>query len=125
MASGYRRGRIHPATRAFQAIRIQVNSELEALERALTACLDVLAVGGRLCVITFHSLEDRIVKRFIAREAEGDPAYRGLPKVPPTAQPRLKRVGRLVRPSREEVDANPRARSAKLRVAERLGVLAT
>ena len=124
-SSGYRRGRVHPATRVFQAVRIQINAELGALEGALERCLELLAEGGRLCVISFHSLEDRIVKRFIAREAKGDPAYAGLPDVPPQARPRLRRIGRLVRPSAAEVSANPRARGARLRVAERLRVSVT
>ena len=124
-SSGYRRSRVHPATRVFQAIRIQINAELAALERALERCVELLAAGGRLCAISFHSLEDRIVKRLIAREAKGDPAYAGLPDTPPHARPRLRRIGRLIRPSAAEVAANPRARGARLRVAERLGVPAT
>ena len=87
--------------------------------------MELLTTGGRLCVISFHSLEDRIVKRFIAREAKGDPAYAGLPEMPPLARPRLRRIGRLIRPSAAEVSNNPRARSARLRVAERLEVFAT
>ena len=117
--AGHQRGRIHPATRAFQAIRIAVNDELGALERALDQCLALLATGGRLVVISFHSLEDRIVKRFMAREARGDEAYAGLPYVPPFARPRLKLIGKLVRPTDEEVERNPRSRSARLRIAER------
>jgi 16S rRNA (cytosine1402-N4)-methyltransferase len=117
--AGRQSGRIHPATRAFQAIRIAVNDELGALERALAQSLDLLAAGGRLVVISFHSLEDRIVKRFMAREARGDEAYAGLPDIPPHARPRLKLIGRLVRPTAEEVERNPRSRSARLRVAER------
>ena len=124
-SSGYRRSRVHPATRVFQAIRIQINAELAALERALERCVELLTAGGRLCVISFHSLEDRIVKRLIAREAKGDPAYAGLPDTPPHARPRLRRIGRLIRPSAAEVARNPRARGARLRVAERLGVPAT
>ena len=113
--------RIHPATRVFQALRIQVNDELRALEEALLPCVKLLRSGGRLCVISFHSLEDRIVKRFMAHEARGDPAYAGLPDIPREAQPTLRIVGGLIRPSPAEVAANPRARSARLRVAERLG----
>jgi 16S rRNA (cytosine1402-N4)-methyltransferase len=124
-SSGYKRSRIHPATRVFQAIRIQINAELAGLERGLERCVELLAESGRLCVISFHSLEDRIVKRFIAREAKGDPAYAGLPEIPPHARPRLRRVGRLVRPSAAEIDINPRARGARLRSAERLEVAAT
>jgi 16S rRNA (cytosine1402-N4)-methyltransferase len=114
------RRRIHPATRVFQAIRIAVNDELAALERGLVQAVDLLAEGGRLVVISFHSLEDRIVKRFIARESRGDPAYAGLPEMPPAARPRLRPVGRLVRPGDAELESNPRSRSARLRVAERL-----
>jgi 16S rRNA (cytosine1402-N4)-methyltransferase len=114
------RRRIHPATRVFQAIRIAVNDELAALERGLAQAVDLLAEGGRLVVISFHSLEDRIVKRFIARESRGDPAYAGLPDMPPAARPRLRPVGRLVRPENAELESNPRSRSARLRIAERL-----
>ena len=113
------RTRIHPATRTFQAIRIALNDELGALERALEQSLAVLAEGGRLAVISFHSLEDRIVKRFMAREARGDEAYAGLPDIPPHARPRLTLVGKLVRPAEAELERNPRARSARLRIAER------
>ena len=111
--------RLHPATRAFQAIRIAVNAELAALESVLPQAVALLAAGGRLVVISFHSLEDRIVKRFFAREARGDEAYAGLPNVPPHARPRLRLVGKLVRPGADEVESNPRARSARLRIAER------
>ena len=110
----------HPATRTFQAIRIHVNGELDALESALPQAVRLLAPGGRLCVISFHSLEDRIVKRFIRREEQGDPVYAGLPNVPLHARARLKRVGGAVMAGEAEVRANPRARSAVLRVAERL-----
>ena len=114
--------RIDPATRTFQALRIRVNGELEALEAALPQAVQLLAPGGRLCVISFHSLEDRIVKRYIRREEQGDPVYAGLPaaQVPPHARPRLKRVGKAIEASEAEVARNPRARSAVLRVAERL-----
>jgi 16S rRNA (cytosine1402-N4)-methyltransferase len=110
----------HPATRTFQAIRIHVNGELDALEAALPQAVRLLAPGGRLCVISFHSLEDRIVKRFMRREEQGDPVYAGLPGIPPHARPRLRRVGRAIDASDAEVARNPRARSAVLRVAERL-----
>jgi 16S rRNA (cytosine1402-N4)-methyltransferase len=115
-----KRRRIHPATRVFQAIRIAINDELAVLERGLEQAVDLLAEGGRLVVISFHSLEDRIVKRFIARESRGDPAYAGLPEIPPAARPRLRPVGRLVRPQEQELESNPRSRSARLRIAERL-----
>jgi 16S rRNA (cytosine1402-N4)-methyltransferase len=117
--AGRSRERIHPATRVFQAIRIALNDELGALERGLVQALALLAERGRLVVISFHSLEDRIVKRFMAREARGDEAYAGLPTVPAHARPRLKLVGKLVRPGAAELERNPRARSARLRVAER------
>ena len=110
----------HPATRSFQAIRIHVNRELEALEAALPQAVRLLAPGGRLCVISFHSLEDRIVKRFIRREAQGDPVYAGLPEVPPHARPTLRKRGAAVTAGEAELARNPRARSAVLRVAERL-----
>ena len=110
----------HPATRSFQAIRIHVNRELEQLQAALPQAVRLLAPGGRLCVISFHSLEDRIAKRFIRREEQGDPVYAGLPQVPPHARPRLKRVGGAIVAGEAEVASNPRARSAVLRIAERL-----
>lgn len=115
-----RNEKLHPATRVFQAIRIAVNAELAALEQVLRQSLEVLAAGGRLVVVSFHSLEDRIVKRFMARESRGDPVYAGLPDVPAAARPRLRIIAKLVRPSAQEVARNPRARSARLRVAERL-----
>ncbi len=110
----------HPATRTFQAIRMRINAELESLEAALPQAVRLLAPGGRLCVISFHSLEDRIVKRFISREAQGDPHYAGLPDVPPHARPRLAKRGGAITPSDAEIERNPRARSARLRIAERI-----
>ncbi len=107
----------HPATRTFQAIRIHVNRELEALRAGLAQAVEALAPGGRLVVISFHSLEDRIVKRFLRGEARPAPPAPGLP--PPRA-PRLRLLGGPVRPGAAEVAANPRARSAVLRAAERL-----
>jgi len=106
----------NPATRTFQALRIHVNAELEELEQGLNAALELLAPGGRLVVIAFHSLEDRIVKRFIARESRDEPDRRA-PFAPPRPV-RLRALGRI-RASAAEVAANPRARSAVLRVAER------
>jgi 16S rRNA (cytosine1402-N4)-methyltransferase len=106
-----------PATRTFQALRIFVNAELEELEQALNAALELLTPGGRLVVIAFHSLEDRIVKRFIARESRSE-VDRRAPFAPPAAK-RLRALGR-VRPGPAEVAANPRARSAIMRVAERI-----
>jgi 16S rRNA (cytosine1402-N4)-methyltransferase len=110
----------HPATRTFQAIRIHVNRELEEAEAALPQAVSLLAPGGRLCVISFHSLEDRLVKRFMRREAQGDPIYAELPNVPPHARPRLQLIGGAVMPGAAEIARNPRARSAVLRVAERV-----
>jgi len=121
-AAGRGKPKLHPATRVFQAIRIAVNRELDALETALAQAEALLAPGGRLVVISFHSLEDRIVKRHFARASRGDPRYAGLPNVPPAARPTLKRIGRLIRPTPEEIARNPRARSARLRVAEKLPV---
>ncbi|HEX7080714.1 MAG TPA: 16S rRNA (cytosine(1402)-N(4))-methyltransferase RsmH [Gammaproteobacteria bacterium] len=119
-AAGRGKRGIHPATRTFQAIRLAVNSELPALEKGLTEAERMLSPGGRLVVISFHSLEDRIVKRHFARAARGDPRYAGLPNVPPAARPTLRLCGRLVRPTAAEIARNPRARSARLRVAEKL-----
>ena len=112
--------RKHPATKTFQAIRIFINRELEQLEQALEASLDLLRPGGRLCVISFHSLEDRRVKRFMRNASRVPEQFRGLPDVPPEHRPRLKLVGKAVTPSEMEIAANVRARSARLRVAERL-----
>jgi len=112
----------HPATRSFQAIRIYLNRELEELSNVLPQCVDRLHPGGRLAVISFHSLEDRIVKRFMRDESEGEQARRRLPIPAAMLKPgRLRRVGRAQRASDAEVAANPRARSAVLRVAERVG----
>jgi 16S rRNA (cytosine1402-N4)-methyltransferase len=109
----------HPATRTFQALRMLINDELGQLEHGLAGALERLSPGGRLAVITFHSLEDRAVKRFMQRESQVDPALKSLPRLPPSARPRLKLIGRKTRPSPGEVQKNPRARSALLRVAER------
>jgi 16S rRNA (cytosine1402-N4)-methyltransferase len=110
----------HPATRVFQALRIHVNDELGELERALDAALARLRPWGRLAVISFHSLEDRIVKRFMRRHALADPMYAGLPDMPAHARPKLRLVGKPVSAGEREIEGNPRARSAHLRVAERL-----
>ncbi|MCK2127090.1 16S rRNA (cytosine(1402)-N(4))-methyltransferase RsmH [Thauera aromatica] len=112
----------HPATRTFQALRIFINQELEELSRVLPACVARLRAGGRLVVISFHSLEDRIVKRFM-RDASRPPVLpRRLPlRAADLPAPRLKLVGRALRPGEAEVAANPRARSAVMRVAERTG----
>ena len=122
-AKGGRRGRIHPATQVFQALRIAVNDEVGALERALIAARDLLRPGGRLAVISFHSLEDRAVKLFFRREAsatEPDMLPRSVPVQPLARVPVLRILTpRPVAPTPAEVAANPRARSAKLRVAEK------
>ena len=110
----------HPATRSFQAIRLHVNDELGQLREGLQAAFDVLAPQGRLAVISFHSLEDRIVKHFIRAKSTVDPVFAGLPVVPPAALPVMREVGRKRRPSAGEVARNPRARSAVLRAAEKL-----
>jgi 16S rRNA (cytosine1402-N4)-methyltransferase len=110
----------HPATRTFQALRMFINDEIGQLERALAAALEFLAPGGRLVVISFHSLEDRLVKRFMKRQTEIDPALVDLPVLPTGAEPRLKLIGRKSRAVAKEVDRNPRARSALLRVAEKV-----
>jgi 16S rRNA (cytosine1402-N4)-methyltransferase len=110
----------HPATRTFQALRIQVNGELEALRDCLDQVCDLLAVGGRLAVISFHSLEDRLVKRFIRRESKGPELPKGVPVRSVEVQGRLRPIGKPVHPTGVEEALNPRARSAVLRVAERL-----
>jgi len=120
-AAGRGKGRIHPATRTFQALRIAVNGELESLERGLRAGLDLLRPGGRMAVISFHSLEDRLVKTLFAEHAgkweslqQGGRAWKG-------AEPRVNlRTKRCVTPGGAEVDGNPRSRSAKLRAVERV-----
>jgi 16S rRNA (cytosine1402-N4)-methyltransferase len=109
----------HPATRTFQAIRIVINQELEELQQGLDQALEILVPGGRLSVISFHSLEDRIVKRFIQHHERGDTLPPELPVKHHTLQQKLKRIGRAIHPSEEEVAANPRARSAILRIAEK------
>ena len=109
----------HPATRSFQAIRIFVNHELDDLESVLPQAVDALAPGGRLAVISFHSLEDRIVKRFIRDQQRGPQLPPDLPVIPTGYTPRLRPVGKQIRADEVEVQANPRARSAVLRVAER------
>ncbi|MEE8427632.1 MAG: 16S rRNA (cytosine(1402)-N(4))-methyltransferase RsmH [Woeseiaceae bacterium] len=120
-AAPARRQKKHPATKTFQAIRIAINAELEQLEAALAQSVDVLREGGRLCVISFHSLEDRIVKRFI-RDASREPEqYRGMPSIPEAMRPKLRPIGKAISASAEEIALNVRARSAHLRVAERLG----
>lgn len=112
----------HPATRAFQGIRIHINNELYDLHQGLAAAVDCLAPGGRLAVISFHSLEDRIVKNFMRRQVRGEPDKlpRHLPIMPEPFVPLLKLIGKPLYASEQEVQANPRARSAVLRIAEKL-----
>lgn len=110
----------HPATRTFQAIRIRINNELEEIELALNGALMALAPAGRVCAISFHSLEDAIVKGFIQKHSHEDPVYAGLPVVPEHARPKLRRIGRAVHATPAEIAANVRSRSAIMRAAERL-----
>lgn len=117
-----RRPGLHPATRTFQALRIAVNQELLALEQVLPQAVDLLTPGGRLVVISFHSLEDRLVKTFLRRESQDCVCPPGLPVCTCGHVARLRLVGRkALKPGAEEVAANPRAHSARLRCAERLG----
>jgi 16S rRNA (cytosine1402-N4)-methyltransferase len=111
----------NPAKRTFQALRIEVNGELEALSQALPAAMEALAPGGRIVVLAYHSLEDRIVKRAFAERTK-DTTPRGLPQSLPSHRPRFRQLTRgALRPSEQEVAANPRAASARLRAAERIG----
>ena len=112
---------IHPATKSFQAMRIFINQELSHLQATLHDSVDVLKIGGRLCVISFHSLEDRMVKQFINKYSKVAPELADLP-IQDTANSniKLKQITKLVKPSAEEIAANPRARSSRLRVAERI-----
>jgi 16S rRNA (cytosine1402-N4)-methyltransferase len=110
----------HPATRSFQAIRIVINQELAELQQVLMQGLTSLAIGGRLAVISFHSLEDRIVKQFIAEHEKGKALPRGLPIKESHFMARLKTIGKIIKPSSQEIFHNPRARSAILRIAEKL-----
>jgi 16S rRNA (cytosine1402-N4)-methyltransferase len=113
----------NPATRTFQAIRIYLNQELEELARVLPECVTYLKTGGRLVVISFHSLEDRIVKRYMREMAEGDKLPRNVPiRASEVPQGKMNLIGRAVRASGAELKANPRARSAVMRVAERSDV---
>lgn len=115
----------HPATRSFQALRIFINQELEELSSVLPAAMARLVPGGRLVVISFHSLEDRIVKRFMRDQARPDSGPSRLPlRASELPQPRLRLIGKALRPSADEVRANPRARSAVMRIAERTEVAA-
>lgn len=112
--------RIHPATRSFQAIRIFINRELDDLAAVLKQSLNVLASRGRLCVISFHSLEDRMVKQFIQQQMAGDDHPPDLPIRHQQQQQRMRRVGSLIRAGEEALALNPRARSARLRIVEKI-----
>jgi len=120
-AVGGRKGRIHPATRTFQALRIAVNKELENLESALRQAIDLLGYEGRLVVIAYHSLEDRIVKQFLAREARGCICPPEVPVCSCGHKPRVRLINKkIITPLPEEISFNPRSRSARLRAAERI-----
>ncbi|MUK90928.1 16S rRNA (cytosine(1402)-N(4))-methyltransferase RsmH [Aliivibrio fischeri] len=114
----------HPATRAFQAFRIYINSELDEIDTALKGALDVLAPEGRLSVISFHSLEDRMVKHFIRKESKGPQVPHGLPlteeQIKALGSAKMKPVGKAIKPTKNEVNENVRSRSSVLRIAERL-----
>jgi len=114
----YRREK-HPARKTFQAIRIEVNRELDVFESSLKQALELIKVGGRICVITFHSLEDKICKDIFKSVSTLDPNLKNLPIIPEELQPKYKIIG-SIKPSKEELDYNNRARSAKLRVIERV-----
>jgi 16S rRNA (cytosine1402-N4)-methyltransferase len=115
----YRAQKKHPATKTFQAIRILVNDELGQIEAALQQSLSVLKKGGRLCIISFHSLEDRIAKRFIRNISREPEQYRGMPSIPDKFRPQLKTIGKVVLATSDEIASNRRSRSARLRIAER------
>ena len=114
----YRREK-HPARKVFQAIRIEVNNELNVFENSLNQALDLVKVGGRICVITFHSLEDRICKDIFKRVSSVDPSLKNLPIIPEEYQPKFKVVANI-EPSAHELEENNRSRSARLRVIERV-----
>ena len=110
----------HPARKTFQAIRIEVNHELDVLSSALEQAIDLLNIGGRICIITFHSLEDRIVKNIFKKYSEIDNRFSKLPYVPDEFKPKLKVISKGITPSEEELVENNRARSARLRVVEKI-----
>ena len=110
----------HPATRSFQAIRIYINRELEVLEKVLADAVDTLAPHGRLVVISFHSLEDRIVKRFMRDKSRGPQIPKDLPVMDSDIEIPFRIVGKAIKPSQDEIEHNPRARSSVLRVLERV-----
>jgi len=110
----------HPATRVFQAIRIVVNNELQEIEHCLEQCLEVLAVKGRLAVISFHSLEDQIVKKFMQKHISGNDLPAKLPVTHDQLQIRIRKINKAIRAGAEEIANNPRARSAILRIMEKI-----
>ena len=111
----------HPARQIFQAIRIEVNHELDVIEPALSQALELLRVGGRVAVITFHSLEDRLVKNYFKEMTKIDDKVKGMPNIPDEYLPDFKLVvNKAIIPSDSEIENNPRARSSKLRVIERI-----
>lgn len=110
----------HPARKAFQAIRIEVNHELDVLESALEQAIDLLNVGGRICVITFHSLEDRMVKNIFRKYSEVDSKFSKLPYIPDEFRPKLEIISKGITPSKEELEANNRSRSSRLRVVQKI-----
>ena len=110
----------HPARKTFQAIRIEVNHELDVLKSALEQAIELLNVGGRLCVITFHSLEDRIVKTTFKKYSEVDSKFSKLPYVPEEYQPKIKIISKGIIPSKEELEENNSARSSRLRIIEKI-----
>ena len=110
----------HPAKKVFQAIRIEVNKELNVFEIALKDAIELLNKDGRICVITFHSLEDRICKQIFKEYSEIDSKVKGLPIIPEEFKPKLKLIGKTIKPSKKELEENNRSRSAKLRIAQKL-----
>ncbi len=121
-AVGGRKGRIHPATRTFQALRIAVNEELEHLEQTLDKAIDLLGIGGRLVVISYHSLEDRIVKHFMQKESRDCICPPSVPVCQCKHTANFKLINKkVITPSEEELEENPRSRSARMRIAERIG----
>jgi len=119
-ASPFREKNKHPATRTFQAIRIYINNELDDLSVALQQAIDVMAIGGRLTVISFHSLEDRIVKRFFRDQAKGDNLPAHFPITADQLNPSIKLIGKAIKAGEQELADNPRSRSAVLRVVEKV-----
>ena len=119
-SASYSKEKKHPATRSFQAIRIHINRELDDLSNGLNSVLKVMKSGGKLVVISFHSLEDRIVKRFIRKYEQGDFYPKDFPITEEMKNRQLKKIGRVIKPSSHEVNNNPRARSAVMRVAQKI-----